>query len=226
MVFLPARYCSSCLGFAAIISSMIFSSAEVSRDCCGTAFLFVDCRGNPIALEAEIVKILEHLAGDRAALDQIGRRRHAIHRNRRLLDLRARGLETAHQFALHQVGHALGILRRFAPRTRTDRQATFETVSTCASYSVMPYSFTMRARRASGSSGRVLRDLGLPFLVHHQRQQIGLGKIAVIVRLLFRAHAVGLAFVRVVEACFLRDLAAGFDDVDLARRSRTPAPRG
>ena len=35
-------------------------------------------------------------------------------------------------------------------------------------------------------------------------------------RLLFRAHAVGLAFVGVVEARFLRDLAAGFDDVDLA----------
>ena len=35
MVFLPARYCSSCLGFAAMISSMIFSSAEVSVDCCG-----------------------------------------------------------------------------------------------------------------------------------------------------------------------------------------------
>ena len=35
-------------------------------------------------------------------------------------------------------------------------------------------------------------------------------------RLLFRAHAVGLAFVRVVEARLLRDLAAGFDHVDLA----------
>src|ERR1039457_263493 len=35
MVFLPERYCSICLGFAAMISSTIFSSAEVSVDCCG-----------------------------------------------------------------------------------------------------------------------------------------------------------------------------------------------
>ena len=35
IVFLPARYCSTCLGFAAINSSASFSSAEVSRDCSG-----------------------------------------------------------------------------------------------------------------------------------------------------------------------------------------------
>ena len=35
-------------------------------------------------------------------------------------------------------------------------------------------------------------------------------------RLLFRTHAVSLAFVGVVEARLLRDLAAAFDDLDLA----------
>src|ERR1019366_9373247 len=35
MVFLPARDCSTCLGFAAINSSASFSSADVSRDCSG-----------------------------------------------------------------------------------------------------------------------------------------------------------------------------------------------
>ena len=88
-------------------------------------------------------------------------------------------------------------------------------VSIWASCSVMPYSAIMRLRRASGSSGRRAANFALPFLVDDQRQQVGLGKIAVVVRLLFRAHAVGLAFVRVVEASFLRDLAAGFDNADL-----------
>ncbi len=32
-VFFPARYCSTCLGFPASTSSIIFSSADVSRDC-------------------------------------------------------------------------------------------------------------------------------------------------------------------------------------------------
>ena len=35
--------------------------------------------------------------------------------------------------------------------------------------------------------------------------------------LLLRAHAVGFAFVRVVEASLLHDLAASLDHVDLAR---------
>ena len=35
MVFLPARYCSTCLGLAAITSSISFSIAEASVICCG-----------------------------------------------------------------------------------------------------------------------------------------------------------------------------------------------
>src|SRR5208337_4712 len=41
-------------------------------------------------------------------------------------------------------------------------------------------------------------------------------KIPVVMRLLFRAHAVSLTFVRVVETRFLRDLAAALDDANVA----------
>ena len=66
---------------------------------------------------------------------------------------------------------------------------------------------------------RKLRQCALnfatPFLVNDQRKQIGFRKITVVMRLLFRAHAIGLAFYGIVEPCLLSDLATGFDDFSL-----------
>ena len=80
----------------------------------------------------------------------------------------------------------------------------------------------MRARRASGSSGNVLAISVATLVVDHQRRQVRLGKVAVVVRLLFRTHAVGVALVGVVEARFLRDLAAGSIS-SICARFRTPS---
>src|ERR1039458_7671557 len=63
--------------------------------------------------------------------------------------------------------------------------------------------------QAGGGEGR-------PIVIPRPRKQSRLGKMPVVVRLLFRAHAVSLAFVRVVEARFLRDPATGLDDADVA----------
>ncbi len=63
--------------------------------------------------------------------------------------------------------------------------------------------------------GQGIADFRLPLRIHHQRKQVGLGEITVVVRLFLGAHAVGFAFVRVVEAGFLRDLAAGFNHANL-----------
>ena len=49
-----------------------------------------------------------------------------------------------------------------------------------------------------------------------QRRQIGLGEIAVIVRLLLRAHGVGAALVRVPQPRLLHNAPARFDHFDLA----------
>ncbi len=55
----------------------------------------------------------------------------------------------------------------------------------------------------------------MPPGVHYQRQQVGLGEVAIVVRVLLAAHAVGLALGGVVEARLLHDLAAGFEHANL-----------
>jgi hypothetical protein len=52
-------------------------------------------------------------------------------------------------------------------------------------------------------------------IVQHQRQQVGIGEVAVIVGFFLAAHGAGFALVRVVQPGFLHHLAAGFDQVDL-----------
>jgi hypothetical protein len=49
-----------------------------------------------------------------------------------------------------------------------------------------------------------------------ERQQVGIGEVAVIVRLFLRAHGARLVLVGVVQAGFLIDLAAVLKDIDLA----------
>ena len=89
------------------------------------AFFFVNLREIFAAFEAQIIEVLQHFSRDGAGLDQIGRRRHAFHRNRRLLNFQALCLQSAEQFALHKVGDSLGIFRRFALPIQTDQQATW-----------------------------------------------------------------------------------------------------
>ena len=89
-------------------------------------------------------------------------------------------------------------------------------VSVAASYSVMPYCATRRARRASGSSGNSAIICVAPFFIDDKRKQIGLRKISIIVRLLFRPHAIGPAFGGVVQARLLLDPAAGLQHLLVA----------
>ena len=53
-------------------------------------------------------------------------------------------------------------------------------------------------------------------VVDHERQQVRIREIAVVVRLFLRAHRARLAAIRVVQARFLHDLAAALDQLDLA----------
>jgi hypothetical protein len=69
----------------------------------------------------------------------------------------------------------LGFFAAFAAASNWSASA-FETVSTRASYSVMPYSFTRRARRASGSSGKVLVISAFHFASTTNGSKSGSGK--------------------------------------------------
>ena len=55
-------------------------------------------------------------------------------------------------------------------------------------------------------------------IINFQRQQVGVGEIAVIMRILFRSHAAGLALVRIIKAGFLIDRATALENFDLAAR--------
>ena len=59
-------------------------------------------------------------------------------------------------------------------------------------------------------------NLLLPFGIDDQWQEVWFGKVAVIMRFFFGAHAVGFTFIRVVKSRLLHNLFPGFDDFDLA----------
>ena len=73
-----------------------------------------------------------------------------------------------------------------------------------------------RAFLASGSSGMRGGDVVDPGLLDLQRQQVGVGEIAVVMRLFLGAHRPGFALVGIVEPGFLHDVAAVFQNGDLA----------
>ena len=54
-----------------------------------------------------------------------------------------------------------------------------------------------------------------PGFAHAQRNQIGLGEIAIVVRVFLAAHADGFAGIRVEQARFLHHPAAAFEDAHL-----------
>ena len=67
---------------------------------------------------------------------------------------------------------------------------------------------------------RQLRHLGAypldPPFVDHQRRQVGIGEIPVILRVFLAAHGACLVFVRIVQPCFLHHVAPVLDRFDLA----------
>ena len=72
--------------------------------------------------------------------------------------------------------------------------------------------------------GQRLRDLVDPGLVELQRQQIGIGEIAIVVRLFLRAHGAGLAGAGVEQARLLIDRAAGLRGYRPGGAPRIPPP--
>ena len=75
-----------------------------------------------------------------------------------------------------------------------------------------------RAFLASGSSGSVGLQLVDPGRVEHQRQQIGIGEIAVVVRVFLAAHRPRHAAAGIEQPRLLLDRAAALPHLDLAPR--------
>ena len=66
--------------------------------------------------------------------------------------------------------------------------------------------------------GKAGLDFGHPGGVEFERQQVGVGEIAIVVGLFLRAHRPGLAPARIEQARLLQDLAAVLEDLDLPSR--------
>ena len=74
-----------------------------------------------------------------------------------------------------------------------------------------------RSRFASGNSGNDARTRAIERLVDRDRQEIGIGEVAIVVRFFLAAHRPRLFAVGIEEPGFLRDFAAAFDELDLPR---------
>ena len=69
-----------------------------------------------------------------------------------------------------------------------------------------------------GQLGQAGLDLLDPVLGQHQRQQVGIGEVAIVVRVLLGAHRARLAPAGIEQPRLLHDLAAALDQLDLAPR--------
>ncbi len=102
--------------------------------------------------------------------------------------------------------------RPSAPRPPTDgllevvRHRARRRVSSCAWYAESPIGLANRARFASGSSGSAGRCSSIRAPLEHQRRQVGIGEVTVVVALFLRAQRPDLAGGRVEESvtCSIR----------------------
>ena len=101
-VVLPLRYCSSCLGFAAITSSMIFAERAFIADL-REPFALHDRFGRFARREHLRENFLGQLAADLSLRDQGHQTAQILRAHRRFFDFLALGLEQTGQIAHHPV---------------------------------------------------------------------------------------------------------------------------
>ena len=133
-----------------------------------------------------------------------------------LRDLEAVLVERARQIAHHPVGGEL----RLAAEALHDRLVVVGDLAARGQHAGVVGGEPVLRDEARGLLVRQLRQRRAHRfdhrLVDHQRQQVRVGEVAVVVRLFLGAHRARLAAVRVVEARLLHDLAAALDQLDLA----------
>ncbi len=111
-------------------------------------------------------------------------------RDRRLLDAEPDSVERAEQIAHHPIGRQPW---HRAPRrpARNNRRSPARRPARRRPRPRGHRSAMKRAFFASGSSGKFGAQPLDPFGIEHQRQQVGVGEVAVVVRFLLRAHRAG-----------------------------------
>src|SRR5262245_45183514 len=164
----------------------------------------------------DLEHLLGDLAGDRALAHQIEQRAKLRNRDRRRNDIPALLVEPAEQLVDHPVRRGLGVAP-VADRLEEVGGLAFrdQHVGIIGREPIVPDQARSLLVGKLRQTGRELVD----FIARElERQQIRIGEVTIIVRLLLGAHRTRLASGRIKQTGLLLDRAAVLDDVDLAAR--------
>uniref|UniRef100_E6PYF8 NAD-specific glutamate dehydrogenase n=1 Tax=mine drainage metagenome TaxID=410659 RepID=E6PYF8_9ZZZZ len=173
-------------------------------------------RGEVLALvEADVEELLELFGAELAVFYEVCGQNKAGERDGRLVEFKRGGFEASTKLAEQEIGQAAGAFGR----ARGGLELVGEFARSGEGVRVLEVEFVVGDHALAaglGQLGHAGGNLGLPGGGDDERRQVRLGKIAIVVGLFLGAHGIGAAFSGVPEACFLADLATGFDDLDLA----------
>ncbi len=127
----------------------------------------------------------------------------------------AEGLQPSAHLAEQDIGHAAGVARGAGGGFKAVGKLARCGKRECVLRIQIVLGDHPRAA-GFGQLGKLFGGLGQECGGDNERRQVGLGEVAIVVRLLLGAHGISAAFSRVPEAAFLHHAAAGFDDLDLA----------
>ncbi len=169
----------------------------------------------------DLEQVFGDLAGNRAGGDQVEDRAELRGRHWRIQNVAPFLVEPAGELVDHPVGGRLGIARRAVGllRHRLEEVSSLalggENAGIVGGKPVFAREAALLLVRKFGEVRAEIVDEGLREL---ERQQVRVGKVAVVVRLLLVAHGASLAFVRIEQARLLIDPAALLQDLDLPPR--------
>ena len=179
--------------------------------------MLLDHLGRRAFAVPDVIKdLLGDLGRDHVGLDQLHQLRDVRRRQRVLAEVLALGGQARRNLVRDPVGHQLGVaalgggfeivgLGLF--RDQHDGVVLRQAI-------VRHQTLALVVRQL----GQRRLDLGDPGLFQIQRQQVGIGEVAIILRLFLGPHGARFAGCRVVQARLLGDRTTVFQDLDLAAR--------
>ena len=227
---LPARNSATIAGLAAITSSTIFSIAPASEICVRPFAAMIASASPLLAGPHRVEHVLRDLAGDRAVARCASAGRRAAPADTGACAMSSLALLSAADSS-PSIQLATSLSRRASPPASACTAVSKYSASVAARRerrgvvrACRPYSRSKRALHRLGQL-RQLRAHALdPLVVDHERRQVGIGEVAVVLRVFLAAHRARLAPVRIVEARLLHDACRRPRSARSAAAPRTRSP--